>query len=182
VAAELGRHGGMVISGDKLGHEALHDPAIKAAVIQRWGKGILDAEGSIDRQRLGKIVFADAKQRQALEVLSFPFIEHRIQEEIARAGDEHEASFIVLDAAVMLEAGWNKFCNRLVYVKVPRALRLQRLAEQRGFSEADVIARENAQWPDAEKEKWADFVIDNSGSPEQLICKVDDLVKKLVYV
>jgi dephospho-CoA kinase len=182
VAAELARHGGIVISGDKLGHEALHDLGIKAAVIERWGKGILDAAGNIDRRRLGKIVFADPNERQALEKWAFPFIERRIGEEIDKIKQNQPAAFVVLDAAVMLEAGWNKFCDRLVYVKVPRAIRLKRLAEQRGFNEEDVRARENAQWSDAEKEKQADFVLDNSGSPEELAREIDDLVKKLVYV
>jgi len=180
VATELARHGGTVVAGDKLGHEALQDSAIKTAVIQRWGNGILDAEGNIDRRRLGKMVFADAGQRQELEKLAFPFIERRIREEIDKAGRDRQAAFIVLDAAVMLEAGWNKFCDRLVFVKVPRAVRLQRLAQQRGLSEKDIEAREQAQWPEAEKEKRADFVLDNSGSLEELTRKVSDFVKELI--
>jgi len=180
VAAELARHGGIVISGDKLGHQALQDPDIKAAVIQRWGNGILDADGNIDRHRLGKIVFADAKERQALEKLAFPYIERRIGEElIDKAKNNPRPAFVVLDAAVMLEAGWNKFCDRLVYVKAPRPIRLRRLAEQRGLDENEVAMRENAQWPEAEKEKRADFVLDNSGSPEELNQQVNELLEKL---
>jgi dephospho-CoA kinase len=180
VAAELARHGGKIISGDALGHEALQDPDIKAAVTGRWGKEILDPAGTIDRRRLGKIVFANAKERQELEKLAFPYIERRIREEIDKARDEKQAAFIVLDAAVMLEAGWNGFCNRLVYIRVPRDIRVKRLTEQRGFKEEDVIARENAQWPEPEKEKRADFVLDNTGSPEELARNVHDLVKKVV--
>jgi dephospho-CoA kinase len=180
VAAELARHGGIVISGDKLGHEALQDHDIKAAVIKRWGEDILDGEGNIERRRLGKVVFAEAGEKQALENLSFPYIERRIGEEIDKARYDRQATLIVLDAAVMLEAGWNKFCNRLVYVKAPRDFRLRRLAAQRSLDEKEVAARENAQWPEAEKEKRADFVLDNSGSPEELARNVNDLVKKLV--
>jgi len=180
VAAELARHGGIVISGDKLGHEALRDPDIKAGVIKRWGNGIRDADGNIDRRRLGRIVFADAKERQALEKLAFPYIERRIgQELIDKAKSNPQAAFIVLDAAVMLEAGWNRFCDWLVYVKAPRAIRLRRLVEQRGLDEKEVAARENAQWPEAEKEKRADFVLDNSGSPEELTQQVNELLEKL---
>src|SRR5262249_24566254 len=180
VAAELARHGGIVISGDKLGHEALQDPDIKAAVIRRWGNGILDAGGNIDRHGLGKIVFADVNERQALEKLAFPYIERRIgQELIDKAKSNPQAAFIVLDAAVMLEAGWNRFCDWLVYVKAPRAIRLRRLVEQRGLDEKEVAARENAQWPEAEKEKRADFVLDDSGSPEELTEQVNELLKKL---
>ncbi len=178
LAAELARHGGIVISGDKLGHEALQDPDIKAAVVKRWGSSILDREGNIDRRRLGKIVFADPSERQALESLAFPYIERRIVEGIDKARRERTAGFIIVDAAVMLEAGWNKHCDRLVYVKAPRAMRLGRLADQRGLGEQDVEAREKAQWPEAEKEKRADFVIDNSGAAEDLARQVDDLFEK----
>src|SRR5260370_32278 len=130
---EVRGHGGIVISGDKLGHEALQDPDIKAAVVKRWGSSILDREGNIDRRRLGKIVFADPSERQALESLAFPYIERRIVEGIDKARRERTAGFIIVDAAVMLEAGWNKHCDRLVYFKAPRARRLGRLAVPRGL-------------------------------------------------
>ena len=84
--------------------------------------------------------------------------------------------FIVVDAAIMLEAGWNRHCDCVVYVHAPRSLRLHRLAGQRGWSEKEVQARESAQLPLTEKVTRADFVVDNSGSSEQL----DEQVRRLL--
>jgi dephospho-CoA kinase len=178
VAAELARHGACVISGDRLGHEALEQPEIKKALIERWGNGIFGADGRIDRSRLGKIVFADPAERNALESLVFPWIGNRVQEEIALAWPDPRMEFIVLDAAVMLEAGWNRVCDRLLFVDAPDHVRLERLATQRGWSQEDVNAREKAQMPLLEKRKVADAVLENAGSAEELAQRVNELVRR----
>jgi len=176
VADELARHGGHVISGDQLGHEALEQPAIRARIRERWGAEVFDRGDNVERSRLGARVFGEPDERKELEALVFPFIERRISEEIGAARQKDGPAFIVLDAAIMLEAGWNKQCDRLVYVDAPRPIRLARLARQRGWTERDLDAREAAQWSVAEKKRRADFVIDNSGTPE----KITDQVNKLL--
>lgn len=165
VAGELVRHGGYLIAGDQLGHEALGQAVIRAAVVARWGEQVVKEDGTIDRRQLGKIVFADAGERQALEALVFPYIERRIAEEIDHTQQLPGVRFIVLDAAVMLEAGWDRFCDWIIFVEAPRPLRLQRLAQQRGWSAKEVTAREQAQWPLATKRARADYVVDNSQTP-----------------
>jgi dephospho-CoA kinase len=179
VAQELTKHGGYLISGDRLGHEALCRPEIREQVSRRFGKEMLDGAGNIERRRLGARVFADPAQRKALEELVFPYIERRMGEEIDRARQDRSATFIVLDAAVMLEAGWNKRCDRLVYVDAPRHLRLERLARERGLGEREVQAREDAQWPLAEKRGQADFVIDNAKDLESLAEQVQHLLEQI---
>ncbi|HXG11235.1 MAG TPA: dephospho-CoA kinase [Gemmataceae bacterium] len=178
VAAEFARHGGRVVSGDQAGHEALRQPAIRDQVVRRWGPQVLDEQGEVDRRKLGAIVFADAKERRALEAMVFPWIERRLQEQVAEAVADPAVTLVVLDAAIMLEAGWNKLCDRLVYVHAPREVRLQRLAQQRGWTEKEVAARENAQLSLTEKRSRADYVVDNSGSPEDLARQVDDLLRR----
>jgi dephospho-CoA kinase len=175
-AAEFARHGARIISGDKFGHEALRQPDIKEAVVKRWGSEILDSARDVDRRKLGRIVFADERERKALEALVFPWIERRIDEEIARAKADASVKMVVLDAAIMLEAGWAASCDRLVYVDAPREQRLQRLAKERGWDTHDVEKREKSQWPLTEKQKRADWTLDNSGSPEQLARQVRDLL------
>lgn len=177
VAAAFGRHGGKVISGDQLGHEALGQPDVEAVVRRRWGDGVLHPDGSVNRRRLGARVFAEPAELRELEQLVFPWIERRIREEIAAARADPAVAFIVLDAAVMLEAGWNKVCDWLVYIDVPRPQRLQRLRQQRGWSEEEVSARERAQLATTEKAARADFSVDNSGPPEQTARQVDELLQ-----
>ncbi len=178
VAAAFAECGARSISGDELGHEALRQFEIRAQVVQRWGEQVLDAKGAVDRRRVAAIVFADASERQALEAMVFPWIQRRIQEEIAAAQTDPSVALVVLDAAIMLETGWSKVCDRLVFVETPREARLQRLAEQRGWNTAEVEARERAQMPLAEKRQRADVVLDNSGSPEHMRTQVHNLLRQ----
>jgi dephospho-CoA kinase len=177
VAAELARHGGRVISGDQLGHEGLRQPALREQVIRRWGPGVLDEHGEVVRRRLGALVFADPAELRDLEAILFPWIERRLREEIARAQSDPEVRFVVVDAAVMLEAGWDRLCDAVVFVHAPEAERLRRLAQERGWSAKEVAAREQAQWPLTEKVRRAHATVDNSGSPEQLARQVEDLLR-----
>jgi dephospho-CoA kinase len=178
VAAELARRGAVIVAGDQLGHQALRQPAVKEQVVRRWGPGVLDEPGEIDRRKLGRVVFADRKELKALEGMTFPWIERGIEEGILTARDDPRAVLIVLDAAVLLEAGWNRYCDRIVYVHAPRALRLDRVARQRGWSEKEVDARARAQWPLTDKVSRADDVVDNSRSPEETARQVEALLRR----
>lgn len=176
VAAEFAKRGARVLSGDEFGHEALRRPDIKEQVMRRWGSEILK-DGEVDRRKLAQVVFADPVERRALEALVFPWITRRLDEEVAAAKADPGVPFIVVDAAVMLEAGWNNVCDRIVYVDAPRELRLARLAQQRGWTEKEVTAREQAQLPANEKMKRADHVLDNSGTPEETARQIDYLLR-----
>jgi len=169
--------GGHVIDGDVLGHEALRQPAIINTLVERWGDRVRKPDGSLDRRAIAGIVFANSIERNALEALVFPYIGRRVREEIAAAQANPAVPFIVLDAAVMLEAGWNEI-DRIVYVDAPRELRLARLAARSGWSEADLTARESAQWPADKKRAVADEVIVNDSSPVELQQQVNRLLKQ----
>src|SRR4051812_6495715 len=83
VAVALARHGGHVINGDRLGHEALEQTDIRRRVVEHWGPNIVKENGAIDRRKLAGIVFAESGELRALEQLVFPWIKRRIGEEIA---------------------------------------------------------------------------------------------------
>jgi dephospho-CoA kinase len=178
VAAAFAERGARVVSGDDLAHEALRQPAVKEQVVRRWGPDLLDEHGEVRRRQLGAVVFADPEERRALEAMVHPWIRERIRQELARAEADPGVRLVVLDAAIMLEAGWDAVCDRLVYVDAPRDVRLRRLAGQRGWSEKEVEARENAQLPLTAKAARADHVLDNSATPEHLNRQVDDLLRR----
>jgi dephospho-CoA kinase len=178
VADLFRQRGAKVISGDQLGHEALRQPDMQAQVVQRWGPRVLDEHGAVDRRRLGAIVFADAGERRALEAIVFPWIERRIREEVAAAQADPHIALIVLDAAIMLEAGWHTVCDWVVFIEVPREERLRRLAEQRGWSAKEVQEREMAQMSLDEKRSRADYVVENTGPLEHLAQQVDHLLRQ----
>lgn len=177
VADLLAQRGGQIVSGDRLGHQALRDPEVRRALVTRWGPGVLQADGEVDRKRVGRIVFADPAERRALEAVSFPWIERGIAEETARAQANPEVAFVVLDAAIMMETGWDRHCDRLVFIDAPRDVRLRRLAEGRGWSVAEVEARERAQLPLETKRQRADAVIDNGGTTADTERQLDALLE-----
>jgi len=175
----LAQSGGKVVSGDRLGHEALRQAEIRDRIIARFGKGILNQTKEIDRRALAKVVFAESEQRKALEAIVFPWIEERARQEIEVARRDDAVRFIVLDAAVMLEADWHKVCDHLIFVDADRKTRLQRLAQERGWTAKEVEAREQAQLPLDEKRKWTNFEIDNSKSPEHVERQLAQLLQRL---
>jgi len=178
VASAFAGRGGRVVSGDEAGHAALKAPRVRDRVVVEFGRGIVGPDGEIERKKLGAIVFSDGAALRRLEAIVFPWIGNRLREEIETAAQNPDVRFIVLDAAVMLEAGWNNVCDRLVYVHAPREARLERLARQRGWNEKEVEARERAQLSLTEKATRADAAVDNSGPPEQLTEQIDRLLRE----
>jgi dephospho-CoA kinase len=168
--------GGHMIDADALGHEALRQPEIVSALVYRWGERVRKPDGALDRREIGRIVFADPEERNALEAVVFPYIGRRTREEIASAQANPGASFVVLDAAVLLEAGWGDLVDRIVYLDAPRELRVARLATRSGWTESELAAREAAQWPVEEKKMRADAIIVNNADQDTLQKRVDRLI------
>lgn len=183
VARRLSDRGAWVIDADAVGHELLEEPAIRDRVVARFGPGVLEAESgtseTISRRALGKMVFGDAGALRALEAILHPAMRDRFAGSIAEREREENCSCIVLDAAVLLEAGWDDLCDRVAFVDAPRAERLRRIVASRGWSELDLAARERAQWPIDEKQRRADWVVNNAETMEYLDREVDRLMGRL---
>lgn len=169
VARLLREAGAGVLDADRVGHEVLRLAEVERAARDRWGDAVFDAAGRIDRGRLAAIVFAPPpdgpRERAELEKLTHPRIAERIERErerLAAAG----CPAAVLDAPLLLEANWDRLCDRLVYVEAPRDVRLAR-ALRRGWSRAEFAAREDAQAPVEQKRGRADLIIENSGDLEE---------------
>ncbi len=166
VSEMLCRQGALLLDADTAGHQVLRDASVKQACRQRWGETVFANDGEIDRRAVAQLVFGRepvaARELQFLEELTHPRIAELLHVRLAeyRAA---EAVAVVLDAPVMIKAGWDQLCDIILFVKVPRAIRFARAA-QRGWSEEDFAAREAAQEAISVKRDRADFVIDNSGS------------------
>ena len=182
VARQLKELGAGLLEADRAGHEALKNEKIETAVRQRWGPQILGTDNRIDRARLARIVFAkspDARQeREYLEQLTHPEIRRLLRKQLGHLADDG-CTVSVLDAPLLLEAGWDEFCNAFIMVDSPRQLRLAR-ALTRGWTEEDFAAREDVQKSLEVKRKHADVVVDNSGSPEQTKAQVERFWHSLV--
>ena len=181
VAGQLARLGAGLLDADLAGHEVLRLPKIEDSVRRRWGPQVFGPDGRIDRSRLAKLVFADPPdgppERRHLEQLTHPEIVRLLSQQAeALAGSGSPAA--VLDAPLLLEAGWDRLCRKLVFVDASRAARLSR-ALARGWSEEDFAAREEAQESLDFKRERADVVLDNSGSPEQTQAQVEHFWQSL---
>lgn len=175
VAAGLARRGAVVFNADELGHHVIQESEVRDALVGRWGGGVLDADGHVLRPAVAKIVFAEtstaAAERQFLEQLVHPGIRRRIEAGIRQLPDAAIPA-VVIDAALLLEAGWSEVCTQIVFVDCPRQERLRR-ALSRGWSAEEFARREAAQAPIEEKRRAASYVIDNSGTLDDLEDQVD---------
>lgn len=173
----LAARGGLVINADALGHDALEQPDIRQSVLHQWGEraNLLRPDGRIDRRALGRVVFENSSDRHALEAIVFPYIRVRAEAALVAAQADPAVRYVVLDAAVMLEAGWDGVCDKVVYVDAPRPVRLARVAARSNWTDADLSAREAAQWPAVRKMAAADAVVVNDAGPEELGRQLDEL-------
>ncbi len=184
VARMLAELGAGVLDADRTGHAVLAEDAdVRAALRQRWDEVVFAADGSVDRAAVGKRVFATdsrgEEDRQFLEGLLHPRIRRRLEAERDQFAAEGRAA-IVLDAPLLLEAGWGKaLCDIVIFVDAPPEVRLAR-ARGRGWSDAEFARREAAQWPVEEKRRHADVVIQNDGSEEELRQAVDQFWRNWV--
>jgi dephospho-CoA kinase len=182
VAALFEEWGAEVIDADAVGHELLKDPGVRDRIAERFGQGVLAGAGSepdspppIDRKALGAIVFADSEARRDLEAILHPVMRSWFLAVIERERSTRGKAerYVVLDAAILLEAGWDDLCDLIVFVDAPREERMRRVQEQRGWSRAMFEARECAQWSNGEKRRRADVVINNDDGVEFLKREVE---------
>lgn len=167
--------GAKVIQADQIGHEVLGEPDVAEALRRRWGSRILDARGGIDRRAVAGIVFApppgDPRELRFLESITHPRIAERMRKQISDFNQAGDVPAVVLDAAMLLEAGWEPLVDKIVFVDAEREHRLQR-AYRRGWTGEDFMAREAAQLSLQEKRKLADWVIDNAQSFDHTFAQV----------
>jgi dephospho-CoA kinase len=175
VARALARRGAIVIDADAIAREVVEpwQPGL-AAIVERFGPEILDAEGRLDRPRLAAVVFDDAAARVDLNAIVHPLVAAETARRLAAAPPD---AVVVLDVPLLVEAARSGY-DVVVIVEAPEAVRLERLVG-RGMAETDARRRMATQASDAERRKVADVVLDNSGSEEALEAQIDSLWAQL---
>ena len=190
VAALLAEAGAFVIDADAVGHVLLDQRPVRDLVVAQFGSSVLavatpgaagtDVAPAIDRGVLGAIVFGQPGALRRLEAILHPRMCRTFERAIARTVRRGQARAVVLDAAILLEAGWNTLCDRIVFVDAPRDQRLARLSAARGWTEEKLQAREAAQWPLDRKRTLADLVVVNDDGPGPLEEEVRRLAGSLL--
>jgi dephospho-CoA kinase len=166
VSEALRGAGAVLIDADKVGHEAyLPGTETHAALVEAFGGEIVAEGGEIDRRRLGAIVFADPAQRQRLQDIVWPRMKQMMRARLDELAAQ-QTELVVIEAAVLFEAGWQDLMDEIWVVQVPEEIARERLMSRNGLSAEDANARIRAQLTNEERARQADVIIDNSGSIE----------------
>jgi dephospho-CoA kinase len=147
VAQRLADHGGAVFDADRVAKAALDEPDVQRCLVEHFGSGVVGSDGRTDRKALAEVVFTDAGRRKQLEQIIHPIVAERRDAMIERAEADPEVRFVVLDVPLLVEVGLYERCDRVVFVDADRPTRLRRVAESRGWDEAELTRREKNQLP-----------------------------------
>jgi dephospho-CoA kinase len=177
VSARLAAQGAVVIDADAIAREVV-EPGTEglAEVVEAFGRGVLLPDGTLDRPRLGEIVFADPELRGRLNAIVHPRVGARMAELERAAGP---GAIVVLDVPLIAESGRTDDYDLVVVVDAPPRVQVDRLVRRRGMTREQARARMEAQASREQRLAIADIVIDNSGSLAELDRQVGDLWAEL---
>jgi len=178
--AELGAN---IVDADTIAHE-LYRPGheVLQELVRHFGPEILKPEGELDRAKLATLVF-DGGRVEELNKIVHPAVIRQQDQWMRSLGEKDPYAVAIVEAALILEAGVRDHFDRIMVVTCKPEQKVARFAKRTGMSEeaarTDVERRNKAQMPDEEKARRADFVIDNSGSPEETRHQVQRIYSEL---
>ncbi len=176
VSRLLSEKGAIPINSDEIGHQLLkRGSPVMGALLEAFGPDILDESGDVSRQKLGAIVFNDRAARERLNAIMHPPIVEQSRSEANRLVAENENCVVLIDAPLLIEANSQDTVDVIVVVTASTQIQLQRLLENRSLSQTEAHTRIDSQMPLSEKVKYADFLVENDGTLEELEQKVDGL-------
>jgi len=172
----------LIIDADKIGHEQLTVPTIQTALRNTFGDQIFSDSQTIGRAQLAARVFGPTDEhqeaREKLNSILHPAIRQQITQQISSAPPAVHA--IILDAALLLEGGWDTTCHWLIFVDTPQEIRVQRVQETRGWTADGLARREDSQGSVSRKKDRADFIVDNSGSRENAARQMEQVFSSVI--
>ena len=159
------KYGAYVVEADKLAHELmLPGMTIYDEIIKQFGTQILNEDETINRKKLGEIVFEDKNKLMALNAIVHPLVKISILDLIRKKKDEGSVKFFIIEAALLIQDGYKSICDEIWYIYVPLDVRIRRLKIQRGYSDEKCMEIVKNQPEDEFYIKNSDYVIDNSKS------------------
>jgi len=177
VLAGLGCH---VVDADGLARRVVEPgtPGLRA-VLEEFGSEVLSADGTLDRARLGALVFGDQRRRETLNSILHPLIIAEQDAALRRFEEKDPRGIAVVDAALLIESGGYRRFDKLVVVHCRPEAQLERLMRRNNLSREEAERRVAAQMPQEEKLRYADFSIDTSGSFEETRARTEEVFKEL---
>jgi dephospho-CoA kinase len=177
VFAELGCR---VLDADRTAREVVApgSPGLQA-VVEAFGVEILQPDGTLDRARLGAVVFADEEKRLLLNSILHPFIIAAQDEQLQRWEEQDASEIAIVDAALMIESGGYKRFDKLIVVHCRPEIQIERLMARNAISREEAARRIAAQMPQDEKKRYADILIDSSFGFEDTRQKTEEVYRQL---
>ncbi|MBA7592315.1 Dephospho-CoA kinase [subsurface metagenome] len=170
--------GAKIVDADELGHSVIlpHRPAWKK-ITRLFGKGILQNDLTIDRGKLGKIVFTNQALLKKLNEITHPEIIKLIKKEInlAKNKTHNREKILIIDAALIYEAKIDRLMDKIIAVYIDEGEQIKRLIKRNNLSKEEALQRIKSQMPMKEKVKMADYVIDNSSSLDKTKKQVEKI-------
>lgn len=148
------------------------------AVVDYFGTDILNDDQTINRRKLGGIVFNDKAKLKKLNKLTHPLVHQEIKQQMARYRANQE-KLVVIDVPLLFESGFESLCNGVLVISITPELQIERLMKRNNFTKKEAIARINNQMPLSEKEKRATYVVANTGTIDDLEKKLSDLLQEI---
>jgi dephospho-CoA kinase len=180
VLEQFRRRGVPCLDADELAHGVTAaGTEATAAIAARFGQTFVDADGAVDRAKLGRLVFRDEAARKDLEAIVHPAVYRAIAAGMRGFERVGEYPFIVVDIPLLFESDHARDFDRVIVTVCTPERQRERLLE-RGLTDEEVTQRLAAQWPAAQKARQADFVINTDGTFEETAHQVDEVVKKLL--
>ena len=183
VATMFKNLGAKIIDADKLGHSViLPNKSAWKKIVKIFGKDILQNDLTIDREKLGKIVFTNQTLLKKLNEITHPEIIKIIKKEInlGKNKTHNQEKIIIIDAALIYEAKMDRFMDKIIVVYIDEDEQIKRLIKRNNLSKKEALQRIKSQIPMKEKAKMADYVIDNSNSLNKTKEQVEKIWQSLV--
>lgn len=168
VSAMLTELGAALVDADRIAREVVEPGTAELSEIARaFGEDVLHEDGTLNRKRLGAIVFADAAQRKRLEQIVHPAIRRIMRQRMAELEKADPKRLVVVDVPLLFESGLQGMFERVMLVYVPPDVQLKRLMARDDLTREQALDRIGAQMPMERKRELADIIIDNSGSKDE---------------
>ncbi len=178
VASFFEKRGAHLIDTDIIAKNVMEKKDTLNEIKAAFGREVFDEEGTLDRKRLAKLIFASKDKRNTLNAIVHPKVKNEVKKRLDTL-ETNDDNLIVIEVPLLFEAGFDDLCDKTLVVYTSREVQLQRLMDRDGIDSHYALEKISAQMPLEEKKARADYLIDNSKSKENTLEQVDTLIKKV---
>jgi len=180
VAKELEKRGCAVIDADRIAKGFLQADDVKKQIRDRFGNGVFDKAEQVDKAKLAETVFVDESAVKAINGIIHPRVLAETERLIEQYQKDQQVKAVVLDIPLLLETGWEKRCDKLIFVDCAEPVRLERYAKKGVFDENQLKKRENFQISLDKKAKISHYMVDNNNGLSELTKQIGEIFPALI--